>query len=129
LSALQPARNLLRKRPQLGGERVGVGDIGVEGGLGADALRLAARLDRATVVGAGETIKAETDRAVAAGKLGLVELLQGADGGNSVGGEPRLGRLADAPDERHRPAGEEAERLIAADHRKAARLVEIGGDL
>ena len=47
----------------------------------------------------------------------------------AVAGKPRRAHLADAEDEAHRLRREERRRLACAQHRKAARLVEIGGDL
>ena len=47
----------------------------------------------------------------------------------AVAGEPGLARFADTEDERHRLWRQERRRLGAAEHGKAARLVEIGSDL
>jgi hypothetical protein len=47
----------------------------------------------------------------------------------AVAGEPCRAHLADAEDEAHRLFGEERLRFARAQDRKAARLVEIGGDL
>ena len=55
LGLLQPPRHLLGERAQDRLEPPAVGDVGFERRLGADALRLAARIDRARVVGARES--------------------------------------------------------------------------
>ena len=66
---------------------------------------------------------------VAAPQVFLSGALQIADGAQPVAGKALLGDLADAEDQRHGSRGEEGGCLAAAEHGKAAWLVEIGRDL
>ena len=83
----------------------------------------------AVVLTPGKAVKPRSHRSVAAHEIGLLHPLQLADGADSVLRECRRERLADAPDQRHRLVGEKSERLSFADHREAARFVEVGRDL
>jgi len=76
-----------------------------------------------------EAREAPADDAVMAHQHGLVEPLQVADGRDAPLGEARLERRADAPDQADRLRRQERHRFGAADHREAARLVEVGRDL
>ncbi len=88
-------------------------------------------LTDAVVDAAGEprTAARPRRRSGASGRASL-GALQVADRAEAVAREPLLRHLADAEDERHRLVGaRKAAASRAAEHRKAARLVEVGGDL
>ena len=86
-------------------------------------------LDRAVVEPVREACEPCALGAVAARQFDLAGALQVADGAHAVACEPLLRHLAYAEDQRHRFGRQERRRLAAAEHREAARLVEIGGDL
>ena len=125
---LQPRRDPLGERPERLLQRLVVGDILVERRLGRHAFGLALRVHAAVVDAAREPPQPAPLDAVAAHQVGLVGLLQVRDGVVAVALQPRLRRLADAPDEADRLVARKR-RLVLAEHRKAARLVEVGGDL
>src|SRR5262249_29174924 len=114
-------------KPQL--ERAEVGDVVVEGGFRRNALGLALGPDRPIVETAGEVSESGALGAVAPPQVDLAGALQISDGAQAVAGEALLRHLADAEDQRHRLRRQESGGLVAAEDRKAARLVEIGGDL
>ena len=78
---------------------------------------------------AGAEMEPPADLAVARHQRALVEPRELADPRDAVPREPPPHRLADAPQQAHRLAGEERLRLGPAEHGEAARLVEVGGDL
>ena len=102
----------------------------VEGGLGRYALGFAVGAERAgrRAHARAGTVARPRRRSGASARVSPVAL-QIADGAQAILGEPRLRHLADAQDQRHRLAREEGDRLGAAEHGEAARLVEIGSDL
>jgi hypothetical protein len=67
--------------------------------------------------------------AVAARQGQFTDALQVGDPVEAVAGEPCRAHLADAEGETHRLLGKECRRFARAQDRKAARLVEVGGDL
>src|SRR5438067_410841 len=81
------------------------------------------------VLAAREVREAQPDAAVTRGEVALVERGELADAGDAVARQPPLHRAADAPQPADRLVSEKSLCLGAADHRKAARLVEIGGEL
>ena len=101
----------------------------VERGLGRHALGLALGAHGARVDAVREPRQPQALGAEPAHQLGLVGALQVGDDAKALARERRAHRLADAPDEGHRPGRQERRRLGAAEHREAARLVEIGGEL
>ena len=125
---LQPRRNLLRQAPEDPFERAEIGDIAVERRLRGHALGFAIGADFALVDAAREAGEAAAFLAVAAHQLDLARPLQIGDAMKAVARKPRRARLADAEDEAHRLRREKCLRLACAEHRKAARLVEVGGD-
>ena len=127
---LQAGGNASRdSRHSLQLQRPEVGDVVLERGLGRDALGLALGAHRPVVDAAGEARQARALGAVAARQFDLAGALQVADGAQPVAREPLLRHLADAENQRHRLRRQEGRGLGAAEHRKAARLVEVGGDL
>ena len=62
-------------------------------------------------------------------QLDLVGALQVGDGAKAALHQPLLRRGADAEDEADRLVGQHLARLVLVEHGKAARLVEVGGDL
>ena len=126
---LEPGGNLLRLAPENSFERTEIGDVALERRLGGHALGFAIGADLARVDAAREPGEAAAFLAVAAHQRHLADALQIGDAVEAVAGEPRRAHLADAEDEAHRLFGEECLRLAPAQDRKAARLVEIGGDL
>src|SRR5436190_1086963 len=112
--------------PELELERTKASQIVLEGGLGGDALGLAFGTHRPLVEAARKPPQPRAFRAVAAHEFGLIKALEVTDRAQPVAGEPRLGRLADAENLRHRPRRQEGGRLGATEHGKAARLVEVG---
>ena len=104
------------------------GQIDIEGGLAADAFSRLVGVDGAGVAAMGQVVEAQAvgapllgqTLAVRAGQVAhraIAGLLQGRDHGG-----------ADAGQDPHRLARQKRFRL-GADHRKAARLVQFGGDL
>ena len=69
------------------------------------------------------------DPAVPCSELALAEPGELADQGDAVAGQAPLHRRTHAPQHRYRFVGKEGGGIAAAQHRKAARLVEIGGEL
>ena len=86
-------------------------------------------LDAARILAARQLRQAQPELAVAVRQLAPVERAQLADPQDAVGGEPALHRAADPPQPVDRLVGEKPGRLLPADHRETARLVEIGGEL
>src|SRR3546814_1742098 len=74
-------------------------------------------------------VEALADAAVARHQLDFLQRQQVANQGDAVARQGRAQRLANAPDDADRLVGQEALRRIEAQHRKATRLVEVGGDL
>src|SRR5271169_368281 len=87
------------------------------------------RENRAVVFAAGQLSKPRPHPGIAGGKLALANLGELANESDAVAGEPLLHRHSDAPQQRDRFTGEKRRGLTAAEYGKAARLVEVGGDL
>ena len=129
LLGFQARRDLLGQAPQDFFERTEIRQIALERGFRGHALGFAIGAHRAVVEAAGEPRQAAAFLAVAAEQLDLADPLQIGDAMKTVAGEPRHAGLADAVDEARRFWRQEGRGLAAAEHGKAARLVEIGGDL
>ena len=76
-----------------------------------------------------ETPQVRPFRSDAPGELGFGAVLDVADRRESEHGEAPLRHGADAPDGADRPRPQKIARLLAPDHREAARLVAIRGEL
>jgi hypothetical protein len=86
-------------------------------------------VNRAVIFAARQVIEPLAHHAVAAHQGGFLHCLQLPDGADAVALQRGREGLADAPDQRHGSGRQERQRLLLADHREAARLVEIGSDL
>ena len=102
---LGPARYLLGQVPQNALQILIGAEVGVEGRLGTDALRGIVGRHLAIVLAARQMIKPRPHAAIALHQFDLVHRLKLADQGDTIAGEFRLHRLADAPDEADRPFG------------------------
>src|SRR6266446_8720539 len=87
------------------------------------------REDCAIVLAVGQASDPRSYPAVTRGEFAIAELCELTNQGNSVAGKLPLQCCPNAPQQRNRFVGEEGSRLAAANNCKAARLVEIGGDL
>src|ERR1051325_1829895 len=126
---LEPRRHLLAERPQNMRGRAAIGLVLRKGRLGRDGFGLSVRIDPTIVFTAREMREAHPDPAVARTEVTLVEGGELADAGEAVGRQSALHRAADAPQPTDWLVGEKGLGLGTADHRKPARLVEIGGEL
>ncbi len=104
-------------------------DVVEKGRFGRNALRRLVRMHLAVVDAAREAVEPLAHRAIAAHQVGLLHGLELADGADAVRLQRRVERLADAPDGGDRPGRQEFQRLFLPDHRKAAGLLEVGGNL
>ena len=129
LLGFQARRDLLGQAPQDFFERAKVGKVALEGGFRGYALGFAIGAHRAVVEAAGKPRQAAAFLAVAAEELSFADALQVGDAMESVAGEPRHAGLADAVNKTRGLWRQERGRFAAAEHGKAARLVEIGCDL
>ena len=84
---------------------------------------------RRGVDAARQPIEALAHRPVASHEVAFLHRLELADRADAVAFQRGGESLADAPDERHRLAGQEGHGFRLADDREAARLVEVGGHL
>ena len=129
LCAGHPFRNLLGDRREALEHGVGIGEVVIEGALGADRLERPVGLHLALVQPAGDAEIVAPDLAEAAGKLVLGA---GAQLGAVVNAK-RLhlarGRRADAVEALDRQAGDEGLGLLGPDHREAVRLLQVRCDL
>src|SRR5262249_45382307 len=113
---LEPRGNLLRQRPQPALERPEGGEVAVESRFRRHAFGFPLRRHLALVDAAREPRKAQPLDAVAARKVAFRRDGEIADPEEAVALEPRLARLAHAPDEADRLPREERARLRAAHH-------------
>ena len=110
-------------------ENIEVGGVFVERGLIGDRFDGSIPLDPTVIFAACEVPEPVAGAAEARMEVALVppeEVAEGADPGAVQGG---LCDRADAPDQADGFLAQEFGRLLLADDRKPARLVEIGGDL
>ena len=129
LVLLQPAGQLLRQPPEMRLQVGGPRQVGIEGGLGADRLGLARRIDPAHVLAAGACGERRAIVAQPAARLAVAQRLEVAEQRDALGGEPAGQRGADAGQQADRLRRQQRRGLPGADHREAARLVAAGGDL
>ena len=126
---LQPVGELARESVEFLFQCAEIADVDIEGGLGRDALGLPLRADAPFVDAAGQPGEPQPLGAEAARQSGLVGGLQIGDEAVALARQALLRRLADTPDGADASGSEEGDGLFGADHREAARLVEIGGNL
>ena len=81
---LQPRRDLFRQRAQHRHEVGAGGEVGVEGGLGGDALGVLVGVHHAHVLAARQVVEPVAHRAVAPHQLALLHALQLADRADAV---------------------------------------------
>src|SRR5262249_3505465 len=86
-------------------------------------------MDQPIVGAASKPSETRSLLAVAARQLAFAGPLEVADRAQPVFGKARLRNPADAEDQRYRLRREETRGFAPAEHRKAARLVEVRGDL
>ncbi len=122
-------RHPLAKRPKDARQGFAVGFVARKGGFCRDRAGRRMGNDGAIVGSLGETGEPRAHPPIARRELPLADLRELTDEGDAVGGEPALQRRSDAPQQRHRLVGEKSRRIVPAQHREAARLVEVGGDL
>ena len=125
----KPAMHFLAEGKEFAFEPRPVGDVLVEGGLGGHALGLPPWRHRARIDPHGELVQPPSLGAKIPHQACLAAILQVADARDAVARQALLGRLADAPDQRHRARAQEGLSLGAADDGEAARFVEIGRNL
>ena len=92
-------------------------------------MRRSMRIDGAAVLAARETRQTRADPAVTDVELALPKHGELADQSDAVSCQTTLHRGPHPPQQGHRLVGKKRGSPAAAEHRKTARLVEVGGEL
>ncbi len=129
LRLLQPLRHALGEVPEVLFERPQFADVVVEGRLRRHALGVAHRIDPAHVEPARQLPETRAFLAIAAHQFEPVGALEIGD--HAIAVRRQLGGAdgADAVDEADRFRRQEFLGVLLAEHGKAARLVDVGGNL
>ena len=126
---LEASRDTLTERPQGMRQRRRIGFVVRQGGFRRDRVRRSTRIDAALVLTACEPGHARADAAIASRQFALSERGELADYGDAVAGKSPVHSSTDTPQHRDRLVGEKDGGLSPAEHREAARLVEIEASL
>ena len=110
-------------------QKVGIGGILEKRGFGREAFHRRVARHAAPVLPARKVPEAIPHRPEARHQILARPAAQVGDVADPGLVERALPRLADAPDQAHGLVSKEIHRLGPPDHREAARLVEVGGDL
>jgi hypothetical protein len=121
--------DLLGQPPDMAVEEVGVGGVLEEGGFLGDRLGALVAVHAAGVEAARQVPEPVAHAAEAGAKVGAVPAQEVGDGADACLFQRGLGRGADAPDDADGLGFRKASVSALADHREAAGLVEVGGDL